>query len=217
MLTGRITAYDGEILTIQAIFPDTNRMARQGCTEAEIRLIDSRMISNEQRRKTYALMRDISLYTGYEPEHIKGVMKYAFYERTGYDEFSLSDVDVTTAREFIDYLVEFCLEWDVPCQDSLLDKAEDVTKYLYLCLYHRRCCICGKKSEVHHAEDRVGMGRNRDKIVHIGMRAMAVCRKHHNECDDLGQQVFNERYHVFGVPLDEVLTKRLKLGKKKAV
>jgi len=215
MLTGKVTDWDGSTLTIKAVFNDNYTMLHQECREAEIRLIDSRTISSEQRKKTYALLRDISLYTGYDADQMKGVMKYAFIAKTGLPEFSLSDIDKTTARHFIDFLVEFCLEWNVPCQDSLLEKAEDIGKYLYLCLYHKKCCICGSKSETHHAEDRVGLGRNREEIVHLGMRAMALCRKHHNECHSIGQKAFNERWHIYGVNVNEVLAKRLRIGTTK--
>jgi len=212
MLTGRIMGWNGQILTIQAAFNDTYIMEKQNPKECEIRLIDSRTINAIQRKKAYALMRDISVHTGYRPEEVKEVMKYDFISRTGYPEFSLSNVDLSTAREFIDSLVAFCLEWGVPCQDSLLEKAEDVGKYLYLCLYHKKCCICGKKAEVHH-EDAIGMGGNRKEICHIGYRAMALCRIHHREAHD--KPDFAKLYHVYGIKLDEVLVKRLRLGRTK--
>ena len=213
MLTGKIAEWDGQTLTIKADFDDTYLMIHQDCKEAEIRLIDSRHISADQRKKAYALLRDISLYTGYDTDQMKGVMKYAFIAKTGYPEFSLADAEMVIARHFIDFLIEFCLEWNVPCQDSLLEKAEDIGNYLYLCLYHRKCCICGDQAEVHHAEDRIGLGRNRNEVNHVGMRAMALCRIHHMLCHDMGQKAFNERWHIYGIKINKVLAKRLNLGR----
>ena len=212
MLIGKITAWDGQVLTIKAPFNNTYIMEKRNPKECEIRLIDSRKIDTKQRKKAYALMRDISRHTGYEPDEIKDVMKYDFLSRTGYPEFSLSDVDVTTAREFIDHMVEFCLEWGIPCRDSLLEQAEDVGRYLYLSLYHKKCCICGGKAEVHHV-DAIGMGRNRKEICHVGYRAMSLCRKHHNEAH--ANPGFAKLYHVFPIQLDELLVRHLKLGKPK--
>lgn len=213
MLVGTITAFDMQTLTIQVPFTDVNMLDKQRCKEADIRLIDGRHISTEQRRKSYALLRDICLHTGYDTEQLKDIMKCEYIARTGIPEFSLSDCEMTVARGFIDFLVEFCLEWDIPCQDALLDYAQDIARYLYLCLYHKKCCICGvDKTDLHHC-DTVGIGRNRKEICHIGYRAMSLCRKHHNEAHAKGQIVFENLYHVFGVEIDDAMAKRHKLGK----
>lgn len=42
-------------------------------------------------------------------------MKYEFISRYGVEPFSLADVSVSTAREFISFLIDFCLEWHIPC------------------------------------------------------------------------------------------------------
>lgn len=35
----------------------------------------------------------------------------------------------------------------------------------------RKCAVCGRRAELHHV-DRVGMGRDRREICHIGMQAL---------------------------------------------
>jgi hypothetical protein len=72
------------------------------------------------------------------------------------------------------------------------------------------CAICNKKAEVHHV-DVVGMGANRNKIVHLGMRAIALCRKHHNEAHTRGQAFFDD-YHVYGIKLDQYLCDKLRMN-----
>ena len=211
-IEGELTDYDGEYLYYKVVAPPAYIVEKRQFETVEVTLTDSRSISAKQRAHAYALFRDCSLHTGHTPEEIKELLKYDFISRTGQDEFSLSNCDMTTARLFIDHLVEFCLTYDIPCQDSLLDHAEDIARYLYLCLVHRKCALCGKRSEVHHV-DAVGMGRNRKEIVHAGMRAMALCRKHHNEAHNTGQLTFNSKYKVFGIKLDEFLCKKLKLGR----
>lgn len=59
--------------------------------DVSLRLTDTRTISPEQRKKIYATLKDISLYTGYYPEETKEVMKYYYIQQTGNDYFSLSD------------------------------------------------------------------------------------------------------------------------------
>ena len=95
--------------------------------------------------------------------------------------------------------------------DSLLDKAQDVNRYLYLCLYHKKCCICGREADPHHV-DVVGMGRDRETICHVGMKAQALCRDHHREVHTTGQQTFDKLHHVYRIKLNELLVKHLNLG-----
>lgn len=210
IIQGYLSKIDGKNLTIIAPLDDDYQIIKQNITECEIRLDDGRIISADQRKKIYATMRDIANYTGYLPEQVKAIAKYDFIARTGSDYFSLSDTDMSTAREFLEYLIEFCIENDIPTLDRLLDRSPDVARYLYCCLVNKKCAICGKKADLHHV-DHVGAGRNRKEILHKGMRAEPLCRIHHNECHNIGQQTFNEKYHVFGIKLDDYLCRALRL------
>lgn len=119
-----------------------------------------------QRRKIYSLLRDIADWTGYEPQELKELMKYDFLSQCedGTQYFSLSDADMTTARNFITYLIEFCVVHAVPCKVSLLQQCEDIERYVYACVVHRRCAICGQKAEIHEVE-RVGMDVTAEKFI----------------------------------------------------
>jgi hypothetical protein len=214
IITGYISEHDDKSVTIIAPLDRPWILDKQNITECEVRLSDGRQISADQRRKLYATMNDISLYTGYLPDQIKALAKYDFIARTGHDYFSLSNCDMTTANEFLSYLIDFCLEHDIPTLDSLLDRTPDISRYLYSCLVRKKCAICGGKAELHHAETRVGMGRNRKEIVHLGMYAMPLCRKHHTECHDIGQKTFNEKYKIYGTKLDAELCRVWKLKEK---
>ena len=90
----------------------------------------------------------------------------------------------------------------------MLNRAEEIGKYLYMCLEHRKCAICNDKAEVHHL-DAVGMGRDRNNIVHVGMNAIALCRKHHIQAHNMGKNEFLKQYHVYGIILDSYLCKIL--------
>ena len=201
---GYISGYDGQVLTVIAPFPDDGLLQRHEITECEIRLDDGRTISADQRKKIYATMRDISDYTGHMPEEVKALAKYDFIAKTGCDYFSLSDCSMTTAREFLEFLIEFCVEWDIPTLDSLLDRSPDVSRYLYACLVHKHCAICGLKAELHHV-DAVGAGRNRKEIIHEGMHVLPLCRSHHTEFHNIGKQTFFDKYHVYGIKMDHYL------------
>ena len=124
--------------------------------------------------------------------------------------FSLSDIDMTTARDFIDWLIELCVTHDIPTNDTLLNLCEDVSRYMYSCVFHRRCCICGKKADIHEVE-KVGMGRNRTKIHHLNQAVQPLCRSHHMEEENLGQKAFDEKYHLQFIRLDTNLCKKLNI------
>ena len=71
---------------------------------------------------------------------------------------------------------------------------------------------CGMPADVHHV-DRIGMGRDRERIVHEGLRAIALCRRHHHKAHQDQRGLF-EQYHIYGIPLDKRLCDRLKLRKE---
>ncbi len=202
-MIGYITGFDGDSLTIKVPFADPARLQRQGITQAEIRLDDGRTISAEQRRKAWALIGEISRWSGHLPEEVNAWMKYYFTLEKDMPYISLSDCSMSLARQYIDYMILFCLQNDIPCRDRLIDMAEDVNAYLYGCLMNRRCAICGRRAELHHAEgSRVGMGRNRLEIPHIGLEAYALCRKHHTEAHQMPQYEFNAKHHLFPIKIN---------------
>lgn len=209
---GRITGYDGETLVIEASFPSVYLMGKRRIETCEIILNDGRTISTDQRKKIFATIRDISLWSGHDPEYLRQHLTWDFRSVDGRGPFSLSDTDVTTAREFLTYLINFCLEHDIPTRDSLLSRTDDLEAYLYDCLWHRKCAICGKPADLHHVET-VGMGRDRRSITHLGMLAEALCREHHKEAHKIGQETFDQKYHIFGTKLDALLVARLQPNK----
>lgn len=212
-MIGEITNYDGNMLTIQVEYHDCILLEKKHIKEAEIRLKDGREISREQQKKIYAMLNDISLYTGYTPQETKEIMKFSFISKYGGNIFSLSNVDMTTASKFIEFIIEFILMHDIPTKVSLLEQAEDIEKYIYMCLVFKKCCISGKRAELHHV-DKVGMGRNRNEITHIGMKALPLSRKYHIEVHTIGQKAFEAKYHVFGVKIDELIASKYKQIRK---
>lgn len=163
---------------------------------------DGRIISEQQRKKIYATINDISDYTGYLPEEAKEKMKYYHIERTGEEYFSLSDCSMETARQFINTLIEFCLLYGVPVYEPMLSRTDDIDTYLYQCLKYRKCCICGKQGEIHHW-DAVGMGNDRRKYDDTNNRKMCLCRLHHTIAHQKGVIDFQRDYHVYGIIYNE--------------
>jgi len=237
MLTGYIQGFDGSMLHVIVPFSDSELLERQEITECEVHLHDGRSLSPKQRNKIFALVQDITAYTsGYDAkkaafnetlramqlcyvldltdsEAVRRALTYHYCDLQGIDLFSLSArgsdaLDMSTARDFIDWLVELCVENGIPCQDTLLNRCEDIQRYLYACVANRRCCLCGAKADIHEV-DKVGAGRNRRKIAHLGQRVQPLCRKHHGEEENIGQAAFDALHHLEAVRLDETLCKKL--------
>ena len=204
--SAKITEYDGNKLVVVPAERLEREILQKRIRECEIKLWDGRRISPEQRRKIFALIRDISEWSGHEPEWLRQFMTWDFVCESGGEWFSLSDVDMTTAKEFINFLINFCLYNNVPTQNTLLDRTDDIGRYLYLCIEHRKCAICNKPADIHHV-DRIGMGGNRHKVNHVGLKAIALCREHHNMAHINEKKLF-EDYHIYGIKLDEYLVKK---------
>lgn len=171
---------------------------RKKIRNAEIRFDDGRHISAEQRKKAYATIRDISDWTGYLPEEMKEILKYQHMMRTGDAYFSLSNCSMDTAREFINTILEFALENGIPLSDNAIERTDDIGRYLYYCLLHKKCAICGKDGEIHH-EDAIRMGNNRTKVDDSSYKKICLCREHHTLAHSLGVIRFREMYKVYGI------------------
>ena len=218
---GRIVGYDekrGELL-IRAPYADWFTLTKREYKECLVQPIDSRTLSDQQRKMCYALLREISEYTGQGMDSAKEWMKIKFLaedlEQTADKIFSLSNAPMSLVCAFQRFLIRFILEWDIPCRFSLLEYVDDVADYIYSCLVTKKCCICGAPTDLHHI-DRVGMGRNRNDMIHEGMEVLPLCREHHQEAHTMPDAEFFERYHIpGGVVMDKTLCRLYGLKKRK--
>ena len=196
---------DSSGTTIIIKIPDkqlTEMIMQKHMKTAELRLDDGRTITAEQRKKAYATIRDIADFTGYFPEEQKEHLKYIHMERTGCEHFSLSDCTVDTAREFINTILEFALENGVPLSEKAINRTDDIGRYLYYCIKHKRCCICGQKGEIHHV-DTIGMGFDRNHYDDSKNIKICLCRLHHTIAHQRGMDAFEKMYKVYGIVVDD--------------
>lgn len=206
---------------IKAKIPNIEQALRRGFLKVEIILWDGRRISPEQRRKCYALLGEIAEYTdgirtAETVDEQKRLLKMEFMlkrmEATERRMFSLADCDMSTAREFITYLIDFIIANDIPTRVPLIDNCDDIAAYMYACTMHRKCAVCGKAADIHHCEgSRIGAGVDRAKVHQLGREVLPLCRVHHTELHAMPESEFMKKYHLQKVKLDEPLCKRLKL------
>lgn len=180
------------------------KRTENGQMNAEIRFDDMRRISAAQRKKIYALIGDITKWYGnmyaWEKEGVKEMMKWHFMADAGYDYFSLSTVDMTTAKEFISWLIEFCLINGVPLEKEAYLQAEDITRYVYACIEKKICCVTGSHEDVtlHHV-DAIGMGRDRNNVDHALHRVIPVRSDIHALFEHYGNEKMLAKYHLVPV------------------
>ena len=113
---------------------------------------------------------------------------------------------MTQAREYITFLIDFCLAEDVPTKAPLMELADDIERGIYSCLCQKKCCVCQKKAELHHCQS-IGAGYNRREKPQVGALVMPLCREHHMEWHRTSGKGFNELYHVVPVRMDKHIAK----------
>lgn len=217
IIRGKITSADECGITIFAPYSDIERMTLRKYSKVQIGLPDGRTISPEQRKKAHALINEIAEWMGEIPEYVKRLVKMEFIvnslQSLEKELFSLSDCDVTTAREFITYLIDFMIEHDIPSKIPLYEQCEDIYRYVYSCALKKRCAISGRRAELHHV-DAVGMGRDRDDIIHIGMRVLPLSREYHTLAHTKGNDWLLNEYHLEPITVDKQIAKVYKLNTK---
>ena len=175
--------------------------------KAEMRFDDGRIISIEQRKKAYATIRDIADYTGYLPEEQKEWLKYLYIQKTGDDYISLSDCSMDQAREFINVILEYAIESGIQLSEQAINRTDDIGKYLYFCIKHKKCAICGQAGEIHY-EDAIGMGNDRKTLDDSNHKKICLCRKHHTIAHQMGVDRFTKMYKVYGIIVKEESSER---------
>lgn len=213
IVRGRIVDYDdknGEVI-IRAKYTDLYTFLKRGYTECNIEMIDSRPLSERQRKCCYTLIRAVAEHTGQGESSTKEWLKRRFLEDELHENpeetFSMSDAPMSLIAAFQKWLVKFVISEDIPCDFPLMNYVDDVPDYLYACLLNKKCCICGKPADLHHVKA-IGRGVDREDVVHIGMPVYPLCRVHHNEAHNSGKFSFKDKYHLTdGVILDEALCK----------
>ena len=211
MLKGKIIDIreDGTAVIIAPI--EIQKVIHRQIKECYVEPIDSRPLSDSQRRMCYALINAIAEWSGSSPEEVKTAFKLEFWaervETLADKIFSLANAPMSLVAEFQKFLIDFILSNDVPVKRPLIEYVDDIEHYAYMCLIHKKCAVCGKRADLHHL-DTVGMGNDRKEVIHEGREAISLCREHHTEIHTVGKSAFFEKYHLNGgIKIDRTILK----------
>ena len=180
-----------------ALDNDSLRMIDNGHPlDVNLEVIDGKKITIQQRKKIFALLNDIYLFTGQPQEDLRQQFQFYLEMIKGYEPISLTDTTRHIASELIDVIIAWVFQHDIPLNYKTSDLMKQDQTFLYLATVHRKCVICGKSnSELAHFHA-VGRGRNRRKIDHTDNRVLALCHFHHKQQHDMGMDSFNAKYHL---------------------
>lgn len=222
-IKGRITGYDERTheLLIRAPYDDFPTLCRREYENVIIQPIDSRPLSDKQRRACYAMIGEIADYMGDTQTAAQDIMGKAYMRAQKRDQseavkewaklkfwcdevhemaeemFSLHDAPMSIVAGFQKWLARFIVREDIPTKLPMLDYVDDVKDYILACIINKKCVICGRMADLHHL-DAVGAGRDRDEIIHEGLEVITLCREHHTEIHTIGKTTFCEKYHIPG-------------------
>ncbi|MFB2031068.1 putative HNHc nuclease [Staphylococcus aureus] len=180
--------------------------------EVDVSVIDPFQITGKQRRKIFALVKDIEEYTGQPMDYMRHM--FIEYVRTyyGYDErISLSNCTRTQASQIIEATLDWTFYNDIPLSYKTSNLLKQDKSFLYWSTVNRNCVICGKPGELAHHKA-IGRGANRKKMEHYGYEVLCLCREHHQSQHDMGVESFDKLHHLENswLKVDERLNKMLK-------
>lgn len=215
---GRVTSIeDGKALI--EVNVDEEALKALESKKAYVCFVDGRQATEKQKEYIRTLLRDLAEWTGYEENEFQTIIKravlYSMEECRKSETLRIEELDYTVARRYINVLIGLCLRLGAYASFplSLACDASDLNGYIYSCLYRKTCCVCGKHADLHHV-DRVGAGRDREHMNHLGMRCLPLCRTHHNEAHQHGDDQLMKKYNLIAVPINVKVAKTYGLGMK---
>lgn len=187
--------------------------------EGLITFKDKRALSDRQRKLYRALLNNIYEWSGEPTDFLHEWFKEIYFLEHG---ATISTANHSTnsksdMNELLNIVIEFIFEWNVPFKRGYELLPKEDSWYLYQCCKHRKCAICGKKSDIHHEEGLVGMGNNRGAYNHLDSKFISLCREHHQARHTMTWKEFEELYKVQPIKLDDKTLIKLNLMSVKQV
>lgn len=164
---------------------------------------DPRRFTSQQRALYFALLNDIFNHTGNDTTLLHEFFK-EYYKATTSKSISVKEASRNTVSDMNDMLelvIEFMFVNNIPFTKGyeLLPRNENY--YLYQCCVNRKCAICGKHSDIHHEDNRVGAGNNRNEYDHTQSTFISLCREHHVIRHTMTWKEFKGVYKVEAIKL----------------
>ncbi|MEQ7790725.1 putative HNHc nuclease [Staphylococcus nepalensis] len=180
--------------------------------ECDVTVSDPYKITDKQRRKVFAMIRDIFNHYGQPMDYLRYMFQKQLEFLHGYEPISLSNCSRRQASELIELILDFVFTHDIPMNKATSDLMSNDNYFIYKSTINRICVVCGAKNADLAHYQAVGRGRNRNKINHYRNKVLALCRFHHNQQHNIGMDSFNKLHHLENawVDVDEKLNSMLR-------
>lgn len=155
---------------------------------AVIKFWDSQRITPDQRKMIFATVNDIAEYIGDPKELVRYDLISSFAEESGIELCSLSDCSLETARELINYIMDYVMRNDIPLTGKGIERTDDINRYLYGCVKYQKCCCCGKSAIVYKLSD---------------AKRISLCNLHYTEAKEKGLKELEKLYRIYGIKVKE--------------
>lgn len=181
--------------------------------ECEVKLIDARKITEQQRKFIFTLCREIAYHQGDDAEYVRLLMQQYYANLKDIEVESLSKCSVSYANGLISTIINFALENEVPLPKRILDDNDFKFDYqqTYIMCLKRICAVCGRRADLHHTTA-IGMGSNRKTMSHVGLEIIPLCREHHFELHQMGNDKYLSIHKLKPITVDEKMDFFIKKG-----
>src|SRR5699024_12428539 len=123
-----------------ALDSDSLRMIDNGYPlDVNLEVIDGKKITVQQRKKIFALLNDIYLFTRQPQEDLRQQFKFYLEMIKGYERISLTDTTRRIASELIEVIIAWVFQHDIPLNYKTSDLMKEDNYFIYLSTINRTC------------------------------------------------------------------------------
>ena len=212
-------------VAVEKVLPGLKEEMEEILNNYIIEVIPVQKMSQSQNALIHVLFNQFAYEKGWEMLDMKNFLKEAFGLAYDIFDFKTSTCDMQLANEFIAFIIEFAINWDVNLY--IMNKKDRSTRhileidnitqrYVIACLKKKMCAICGKvhdeynSIELHHWKS-VSAAKGEYKYDNgLSTPFISLCTQHHSEFHSIGVETFKNKYHIEGVWLNEKLVIDLK-------
>lgn len=137
---------------------------------------DMNRITEDQRKKCYALFKDFAKEYGDTAENVKELLKQEYCASVGlkHSQFSLSDCTTNTAKDFIDWVIQYSQ------MKGYGFAFKETQSEFGMLLSNKKCFVCQSNGTVY--------GNEQGKLC--------LCDKHKEELTAVGTKEFMQLHHI---------------------
>src|SRR5699024_5184932 len=107
--------------------------------DVNLEVIDGKKITVQQRKKIFALLNDIYLFTGQPQEDLRQQFQFYLEMIKGYEPISLTDTTRRIASELIEVIIAWVFQHDIPLNYKTSDLMKEDNYFIYLSTINRTC------------------------------------------------------------------------------